>query len=260
MHHRNTATETRSSNSYRNFSKNAGETGTLEHRPATPSDASGSDVPVPSEPATETGTLALFVSTTLESWTGLRHVFARDVQINDTAYRRLDPEYYAWLRSRMNLAKGAHQAGQIDGGAYEALRAKFNGVHEWAMEHMGASALSEAVRNLDARDYRPAAVEADTAAPAGKSKAATSAQADAIALVDGIAEKALTMGWKRERLYGTGPLFKQDRGLACFLKPGDRLGEVTLQSIEIIGPPPVEARQHFYNPDVDQPWIRPVRP
>lgn len=80
---------------------------------------------------------------------------------------------------------------------------------------------------------------------------------DAIAAVDTIAEKALTLGWKRERQYGTGPLFSPERGFICYLKPGDRLGEGTLQSIEIIGPPATEVRQHFWNPDVDQPWIAP---
>jgi hypothetical protein len=53
-------------------------------------------------------------------------------------------------------------------------------------------------------------------------------------------------------------LFSPDRGLVSFLKPGDRIGEVTLQSIEIVGPPPTGVRQRFYNPDVDQPWIRRV--
>ena len=48
----------------------------------------------------------LFVSTSLDTWmAGNPEIFARDVQINDTAYRRLDPDYYAWLRSRMRLAK-----------------------------------------------------------------------------------------------------------------------------------------------------------
>lgn len=73
---------------------------------------------------------------------------------------------------------------------------------------------------------------------------------------------ALSLGWKRERLYGVGNgrLFSPNRGLVSFLKEGDCLGAVTLQSIEIIGPPPSEVRQHFYNPDVDQPWIRRIAP
>jgi len=240
-------------------------TGTLEHAPLTRSSSFDSGVPVGSNDKSGTGTpehraAALFVSTDLQSWIAKEpRAFARDVQIDDTAYRRLDPEYYAWLRSRMNRAKSTHQAGQIDAEAYEALRVRFNAVHNWAMEHFSEPALSDAVRSLDARDYRPPAADPDTPTPAGKGNAARSRLADAVALVDAIAESALAMGWKRERLFGTGPLFSPDRGLVCFLKPGDRLGRVTLQAIEIIGPPPTEVRQHFYNPDVDQPWIRRVR-
>ena len=77
-------------------------------------------------------------------------------------------------------------------------------------------------------------------------------------MVDAISESALSLGWKHERLYGKGEngIFDPRRGLVCFLKPGNRIGEVALQSIEIIGPPPSEVRQRFYNPDVDQPWIK----
>ena len=207
---------------------------------------------------------ALFVSTALGSWTtDQAHVFARDVQIDDTAFRRLDPEYYAWLRSRMNLARSAHQAGQIGGEAYDELRSKFNGIHEWALAHFGERVLAEAVRILDARDYQPPAAEPDKPPNSPvKRNADASGSAESIAMVDAICVRALALGWKRERLYGTGHhrLLSQDRGLVSFLRPGDWIGEVTLQSIEIVGPPPSEVRQRFYNPDVDQPWMRRTRP
>ena len=52
------------------------------------------------------GQEALYVSTSLATWrTGQPKGIARDFQINDTCYRRLDPEYYAWLRSRMHMGK-----------------------------------------------------------------------------------------------------------------------------------------------------------
>jgi hypothetical protein len=233
--------------------------------------SASSGVPVASDADSGTGTpehrspVALFVSTALGSWTSDQaHVFARDVQINDTAFRRLDSEYYAWLRARMNLARSAHQAGQIDGDAYDQLRSKFNTVHEWALEHFGERRLADAVRSLDARDYQPPVAEPDMP-PRSQSKrnaGADDGSAESMAMVDAICERALALGWKRERLYGTGRgrLFSQDRGLVSLLRHGDRIGEVTLQSIEIIGPPPTEVHQRFYNPDVDQPWIRRTRP
>ncbi len=75
-------------------------------------------------------------------------------------------------------------------------------------------------------------------------------------MVDAICDQALSLGWKRERLYAIGNgQFDPQRGLVCLLNPGDRIGEVTARSIEVIHPPPEEVRHRFYNPDVDQPWI-----
>ncbi len=206
----------------------------------------------------------LFVSTSLGVWsTSEPDRFARDFQINDTVYRRMDPDYYAWLRSRMTLAREAAAAGRIDPAAFEDLRLRFNAVHEWAVEHFGEAQLLEAVRSLQPRDYKPPVAEPE-GAPLPAQRARKSWEiipAEAVALVDAISERALSLGWKRERLYGTGRgMFDPNRGLVCFLKRGDRIGEITTQSIEIIHPLPVEVRHRFYNPDVDQPWIRRVAP
>jgi hypothetical protein len=204
----------------------------------------------------------LYVSTGLAFWaTDQPRAFARDVQINDTAYRRLDPEYYAWLRSRMNLAKMAANAGKVGRNEFDELRHRFNTIHEWAMGHFGEPRLAEAVRSLDAREYRPPASESDgRSTGTGRENFNVSAGlSDAIALVDAVAENAIALGWKRERLYETGKgLFDPRRGLVCFLKPGDRIGEVTAHSIEIILPGLPEVRHRFYNPDVEQPWIKKI--
>jgi hypothetical protein len=206
------------------------------------------------------GQEALYVSTSLATWrTGQPKGIARDFQINDTSYRRLDPEYYAWLRSRMHMGKLASAAGRLPEKSFDELRAKFNAVHEWAMGHFGEAVLAEAANNLNARDYQPPAADSySTAGSCGQRNTPDDGvPAEAITMLDAICERALALGWKKERLYGTGNgrIFSQNRGLASFLKPGDRIGEVTLQSIEIIGPPPNGARQRFYNPDMDQPWI-----
>ena len=203
---------------------------------------------------------SLFVSTSLDTWLADNpELFARDVQINDTAYRRLDPEYYAWLRSRMNLAKHAAAAGQISPDAFEELRQKFNAVHEWAVAHFGEDSLRQAIRNLDARIYAPPVAEDDR--PVRAMRAAETFAAEAVAMVDASRDQALALGWTVERLYGTGnstrALFGKAWGLAGLLKPTHRIGEVTRQSIEIILPNGV--RQRFYNPDVEQPWIRRVK-
>ena len=208
---------------------------------------------------------SLFVATSLHVWsTAEPDRFARDFQINDTVYRRLDPEYYAWLRSRMVLAKKAAAAGHLDAAAFEDLRVRFNAVHEWALEHFGEGELLAAVRTIRAGDYKPPVAEDEgpcVPAPCAR-KTAAAISPEAVAMVDSISELALSLGWRRERLYATGGngIFGPNRGLVCFLKPGDRIGEVASQSIEIIHPLPSEVRHRFYNPDVDQPWIRRVSP
>jgi hypothetical protein len=204
----------------------------------------------------------LFVSSSLDTWaTNQPNGIARDFQINDTMYRRIDPEHYAWLRSRMVVAKRAATAGHLPPSAFEDLRVRFNAVHEWAVWYFGEDELLAVVRGFRSRGYDPPVAEDEgrhIPVPAVRKSAADTISPETIALVDVIGEQALSLGWKRERLYGigSGGIFDPRRGLVCFLKPGDRIGEVTLQSIEIIGPPLYGARQRFYNPDVDQPWIR----
>ena len=203
----------------------------------------------------------LFVSTSLATWTTANpEQFARDFHINDTVYRRLDPDYYAWLRSRMVVAKRAATTGHLDVAAFEDLRVRFNAVHAWAVEHFSEAQLVSAARAFRSSDYKPPVAE-DEGPPVPVQRARKSAadtfSPEALALVDAISKQALSLGWKRERLCGVGSsgIFDPRRGLVCFLKPGDRIGEVTLQSIEIIGPPPNGARLRFYNPNVDQPWV-----
>jgi len=51
--------------------------------------------------------ISLLVATDLDSYPSPDlQVFADDVVISGRAYRRLDPAYYAWLRSRMVPLEG----------------------------------------------------------------------------------------------------------------------------------------------------------
>lgn len=237
----------------------------LEPNPATPSLSGDCVVPVLVPVPRETGTTleptrsaesspsALFVSTGLKSWsTDQPRAYARDVQINDTAYRRLDPEYYAWLRSKMNLAKMAAGAGQLGRDEFDELRPRFNAMHGWAIAHFGERALVDAIHNLDARVYPPPVAETDN--PRRTRRTADVAMENVRGMVDAIAEKATSLGWKRESLYRTSrSAFGFNCGLMYFLKPSDRIGEVTTPWIEILRLGSV--RHRFYNPDVDQPWV-----
>jgi hypothetical protein len=205
----------------------------------------------------------LFVSTALDTWfTEHATAFARDVQIDDVVYRRLDPAYYAWLRSRMMLAKKVASAGQIGLDAFDELRHRFNTIHQWAVVRFGEQLLIAAVRGLSLRDYSPPAAETEpqqrATVLACTDRNVVVASSESAAIVDAIRDCALAMGWTHESLYQTRGAMRfplgSDYGLACYLKPSDRIGDVTTHSIEIILPDNV--RQRFYNPNVDQPWIR----
>lgn len=230
---------------------------------------STASVVVPNDaPAASAARMDLFVSTALEYWSTDQGIaFARDVQIDDTAFRRLDPEYYAWLRSRMVLAKKTMAGGHLDAAAFEELRIRFNAIHQWAVEHFGEDLLREA-RTLRAGEYRPPVAEDDKPrAPLKRelrSAAAHHIRPEAHAMVDAIRDQALALGWTLEALYRTRGRFRfplgDEYGLICFLGAEDRIGRVTADSIEIIGPPPQGFRSHFYNPDSEHPWKRHVEP
>ena len=202
--------------------------------------------------------MMLFVSTSLSVWaTDEPERFARDLQINDTMYRRLDPEYYAWLRSRMALAKQAATAGRLDAAAFEDLRVRFNAVHVWAVEHFGESQLLDAINSPDVRDYKPPVTDTQAASRHATSTAGATEPAPT-ALVDAIRDPALALGWTLEALYcrPDGRRTSIGSGLVWFLRPDWRIGKVTRQWIELLGPEPLAVRQRFYNPDVDQPWLK----
>lgn len=251
------------SNFYGKFGEGTGTPGTLGHAPVTHSEISISGVHVSSEGSLAAGSPThrpvntLYVATSLHSWpTDQPHRLARDVQINDTAYRRLDPEYYAWLRSRMNIARLAADAGRLRRGDFDELRVRFNAVHEWAIAHFGEDALRDAIGHFDARVYSPPVAEVDrTIRPKPVDDVGL---AEATARVASIRDRAIELGWTARSLYGapgsTRGLRRRDRGLVGYLKPDDQIGDVSRQSIELILPNGVH--QRLYNPDVEQPWIR----
>ena len=57
-----------------------------------------------------------------------------DIIIERKAYRRLTPDYFAWLRSRMVSAQAAHKAEKLSDSAWETLRERFNSLQEMAIE------------------------------------------------------------------------------------------------------------------------------
>ena len=79
----------------------------------------------------------------------------QDVIHEGTSYRRLDPDYYAWLRRRMERAQQAHEAGRLASSTWQILRDRFKAVHDWAIVHLGESSLVSALADLDEKTYCP---------------------------------------------------------------------------------------------------------
>ena len=226
---------------------------------------------------------SIYVSTSLEIWEPAQpDLLARDVTLNGVCFRRLDPEYYAWLRHKLSIAEKALDAGKLAYEKYGVMLARFNEVHMLAVDRFGRDRLGAAMDSLDCRDYAAPGPVASQAPPkpAGRDQAApTKSPAEpylypangdwpftkkitpsALAKVDAIRDQAVSLGWAEERLYQNRGRYPfpcgQDYGLVCFVNDDRQIGEVAAQYIEIIGPPPQEAHNRFFNPDVDQPWVK----
>jgi hypothetical protein len=184
-------------------------------------------------------------------------------------FRLLTPEWYAWLRSRMDKARTAHQAGTLVAEAWEALRGQFNEIHGWAAARYGEQALRSAMErarrgkgsSIPAK-ADPAVVVCPAPAPApatqtfrfpaqGNFRFFESVSPEAVAAVDAIRDQALALGWTLPQLYQNQGNIKYpcgpEWGLVSLLGDGKTLGEVTRQYIEIIYPGPRGSRGRYHN-------------
>ena len=206
---------------------------------------------------------ALYVATDLCFWkTDSPATFCRDVQINETAYRRLDPEYFAWLRSRLALAKEAAKSKRIDPAGFEELRGRFSEIEAWALDRFGPQAILAAIRSLTPKAYDPPRAETESRRPEHPARDDDRINR-AIRLVDAIREKAVDLGWNLERLYRHEGFHKRPfAGTTGSSATSDRKTASAMlraRPLRSSGRQPRETRLRFYNPDVDQPWIRRVR-
>jgi hypothetical protein len=205
------------------------------------------------EPALAT---ALYVAVDLTAWeTDQPDCFARDVTIDGVAFRVLDPEYYAWLRHRMTLAKETHVAVRMPGDVFDRLRHAFNEVHAQALARFGERDLLRALDRLRPKNY-----DAPKAFDSGRTIGLSEGPGHftrvvlphALAQVDELRDKALALGWSHESLYRTQGRFAfpcgQDYGLVCFVGERCHVGAVTFEYIEIFHDGRAEALR-FYNPE-----------
>ena len=193
---------------------------------------------------------ALFVSTDLETtqfeWA---ITSASDVEYSGKIYRRLDPEYFAWLRSRMLAAQSAFKAGKLPETKWESLKNRFNPLQEYAVQKFGKEHLQQAFSQLSPQNYQPPRhvpkKPEKTAEPPKNNwiypgnKALTCIQpvtSHALAKVDAIRDEALAKKWSEAKLYQNQGRYKfpcgEDYGLVCFVDEDQVIGAVTERYIE----------------------------
>jgi hypothetical protein len=168
----------------------------------------------------------------------------------------------------MHDVKTAADAGRVPPEAWEASRVAFNALQAHAIGLFGEELLLHAVRTLKAEKYRPPLPEEFekpklASKPSQQSPTTEERLSRGRELIAAIRERALALGWSESRLSAVPPdahygEVATGSGLVCYLRPGDQIGEVTREAIEVVLSSGV--RQHFYNPDVEQPWIRRASP
>ncbi len=76
-----------------------------------------------------------------------------DVVIEGKCYRRLSPDYYAWLRTQMERARHQHDAGILPDTHYDTLRQRFNAMHDRAVTLFGEEMLLQTVSTFSPMTY-----------------------------------------------------------------------------------------------------------
>lgn len=221
--------------------------------------------------------VATFVSTSMTVVTkDVQHIDSELIYIGDTAHYRLTPLFWAYLRHAFNNATLACESGKLDGSTYSELLSRISNIYNAALAQYGEADLKDAERAYTPAKWKrhcerlaqgtmPVNDEFDTdtlSAPTGAYRypadgtgAYHPVSKTALALVDAIRDKAIAAGWTLPQLYRNVGIANRDWGLVCYIGPDDRIGEIARQSIEIVHPR-ASHTLHFYNHEVEQPWLK----
>jgi len=226
---------------------------------------------------------ATFVSTSMcVVQKGAQHIDSEIIYVCNVAHYRLTPLFWAWLRHAFGNATRACEAKKLDGATYKELLDRISRIYNLAIAQFGEAALKSAEQTFTPakwkrhcerleREAKARATHlngnnvsdsghAPTGAyryPADATGAYHPVSKTALAHVDAIRDKALALGWTMDQLYRNIGIAHRDWGLVCYIGSEDRIGEITRQSIEIINRSPSgPCALHFYNHEVEQPWLR----
>ncbi len=212
----------------------------------------------------------LYVAIDLDTWEAPAPLQPdQDTICEPHGYRRLDPEYYAWLRKRMEGARDAVRTGRLAARQFQGLRERFNSLHTWALDRFGEPALYRAVAALDPTWYQPPRVHGFATVPPPATHLYPEAwpypfvqlvTEGALATVDAVREQALALGWTEAGLYQNRGRLRfagsDDYGVVCYVRPTDQVTGVTAQWIELTNAR--GSRGRVYNKAVSQPGARPL--
>lgn len=229
----------------------------------------------PSEPAKPSSENPGSESPTLYVSTNLQYRFlsdtknlARDLMLNDVVYRRLDLQFYCWLRYKMSRLAQAYQRGELPEDRYISVLTPFMVVKAQALADYGDSEIQKAWKALLPKidRYRPPSRKAfedagavdrqrawtsqsnETAASAFRFDWPESSHPDlpfrvavtetALKKVRAKEKEAFAKGWSADDLYqNRGALafpYGKEYGLICFLSKDQReIGDITEQAISI---------------------------
>lgn len=78
-----------------------------------------------------------------------------DILLDQRVYRRLTPDYYVWLRSRMEMASRKHVRGLLPDANYLDIRERFNAMHDEAVTLFGEERLLKIMATCNPDRYLP---------------------------------------------------------------------------------------------------------
>ena len=210
---------------------------------------------------------ALYVSTDLNA-----QVFTlqeQDVKHEGQIYRQLTPDYFAWLRSRMQTAQSAHRNKRLSDRKWNLLRERFNPIQQHAIELFGQDALKTACEDCSLNRYQPPQdfQEEGWLYPKNETLSfCADVDSNSVAKVDAIRTQAMALGWTEAQLYQNQGRHRfpcgEDYGLVCFVGGDRQVVGVTDSYIEIahnIGTPR-ERILKFRNSKVPHSWMKTLEP
>ncbi len=99
----------------------------------------------------------LYVSPLFEFEPFPRHAgLGHTIRHNGVIMRRLDAEYYGWLRDRIELLDKAREVGKIKAEDFWEMYARWLQIEEWCDEHVDVAKVEQYLRSkrFDPRKYK----------------------------------------------------------------------------------------------------------